>query len=54
MDIEEMRLFRPKVHQPEPIITWNLPLEGWCKLNTNGSFGPGEDAWAGMIVRDHK
>jgi hypothetical protein len=31
---------------------WNPPSEGWCKLNTNGSFGAGVDASAGMIVRD--
>ena len=32
--------------------TWSRPVNGWVKLNTDGSFVSSEIAGAGMILRD--
>ncbi|KAL0926692.1 hypothetical protein M5K25_002936 [Dendrobium thyrsiflorum] len=36
----------------ERVIYWNMPSQGWFKINTDGSFN-GNMAGCGVVVRDH-
>ncbi|CAM0907844.1 unnamed protein product [Alopecurus aequalis] len=53
LDIEEMQFHRHIDQHSEQVLHWSPPPKGWCKLNTDGSFGAEGDAGAGMVVRDH-
>ncbi|KAI5010288.1 hypothetical protein ZWY2020_012425 [Hordeum vulgare] len=35
-------------------LRWSLPVQGWSKLNCNGSFSPDDSAGSGMVLRDEK
>ena len=37
-----------------PNIAWVLPMEGWSKLNVDGSWSLDGKAGAGMVLRDSK
>jgi hypothetical protein len=53
LDVEENPFHT--VSAKDDVLTphWNPPPVGWCKLNTDGSFGAEGDAGAGMILWDH-
>jgi hypothetical protein len=42
-----------KKQQQDQNLKWSLPERGWCKVNTDGSFGANGDAGCGVVVRDH-
>lgn len=47
-------LYEPLVISPTPrCIPWVLPMEGWTKLNTDGSWSVDGSAGAGMVLRDN-
>lgn len=33
-------------------LRWSLPLQGWSKLNYDGSFSPDDRVGSGMVLRD--
>jgi hypothetical protein len=39
------------VQKTEVLISCKLPLQGWVRLNTNGSCKEGNRVWCGGLVR---
>jgi hypothetical protein len=44
LDKEEMEFHNFKEQTVEPELRWTTHLDGWCKLNTDGSFAIGGEA----------
>jgi ribonuclease HI len=45
---------RPTATATRPITRWQVPPEGWCKVNTDGAYRSAEgNAGGGVVVRDH-
>ena len=43
------------IHVRYSHVKWNRPMEGWCKLNSNGaSFGNPGRAGGGGLIQDHR
>jgi ribonuclease HI len=45
---------RPANTATKPIMRWQAPSDGWCKVNTDGAYKNAEgNAGGGVVVRDH-